>query len=174
MSVGYCRLILGAALVAACQPNTTRPGFVALPEAAATEVRLPVRDATRHLAEQLRASAIPISRVMLRDGYMESGWFNSRTGRPASGRPLGTGTVQVRAWADPARPGSSQLSVETSYRPLVDPSLPQRELDRQVPNNHPVALKVTEVLKKLVECHGGPPPPQSQPPKTPPETSGDQ
>jgi hypothetical protein len=167
-------LLLAAWLALACQPNTTRPSFGPLPEAAGTEVRLPVRDATRHLAEDLKASAIPIRKVMVRDGYLESGWFSAKTGRPTAGRPLGTGTVRVRAWADPARPGSSLLSVETSYRPTADPSLPERELDRQVPGDHPVARKVSDVLKKMVERYGGPPPPQSQPPVAPASAAGDQ
>jgi len=146
--------------VIACQPNTSRPSFTPLPEAAQTEIRLPVGDATRSLADALKADSIPLRRVVLRDGYVESNWFYSKSLRPAVGhRPLGPGVVRVRAWADPARPGSSQLSVETSYRPVADPSLPERELDRQVPRNHPISVKMEEVLKQLVQRYGGPPPP---------------
>jgi hypothetical protein len=148
---------------AACQPTTTRPSFTPLPEAAGTEVRLPVKDATRYLADALKADSIPIHKVMIRDGYLESNWFYAKSKRPVSGRPLGTDAVRVRAWVDPARPGSSQLSVETSYRELVDPSLPQRELDRQVPRNHPIGLKVEAALKHLVDRYGGPPAPTTQP-----------
>jgi hypothetical protein len=57
---------------------------------------------------------------------------------------------------------------------MADPSLPQRELDRQVPSNHPIARKVTEVLKKMVERYGGPPPTQSQPPAAPAKPPSDQ
>jgi hypothetical protein len=157
-------IIAVGAAAAACQPNTSRPGFTPLPEAAGTEVRLPVRDATRYLADALRADSIPIRRVMLRDGYLESNWFYSKSKRAATGRrPLGLGVVRVRAWADPARPGSSQLSVETSYRPMVDPSLPPRELDRQVPRNHPIGMQVEAALTQLVDRYGGPPPPAAQP-----------
>ena len=160
-------LLLGG-VAAACQPNTTRPEFTPLPEAAGTEVRLPVRDATRNLADALKADSIPLRRVTLRDGYVESYWFYSKSKRPVRGRrPLGLGVVRVRAWADPARPGSSQLSVETSYRPLADPSLPDRELDRQVPRNHPIGLKVENALKRLVDRYGGPPPPSTEPAKAP-------
>jgi hypothetical protein len=166
-------LLLFASLAIACQPNTTRPAFLPLPEAAGTEIRLPAGEATRQLADNLKASAIPIRKVMIRDAYLDSGWFSSRSGRPVAGRPLGTGTVRVRAWADPARPGSSQLWVETAYRPMADPSLPDRELDRQVPSDHPVARKVNEVLKKMVERYGGPPAPQAQPPAAPAAQSGD-
>jgi hypothetical protein len=145
----------------ACQPNTTRPPFTPLPEAAGIEVRLPVREATRRFAEALRADSLPVRRVALRDGYIETSWFNATTRRATRGRrPIGPNVVRIRAWADPARPGSSQLTVETLYRPLADPSLPERELEKEVARNHPVAVRVEAALRKLVERYGGPPPPQ--------------
>ena len=153
--------VAGAAL--ACQPNTTRPSFTPLPEAAGTELRLPVPEATRRLAEAFKADSIPPSKIQPRDGYIETDWFDSRSGRPVGSGRLGSRTVRVRAWADPARPGSSQLTVETLYRPLADPSLPERELERQVPRDHPVAVKVVGTLKKLVDRYGGSPGPQTEP-----------
>lgn len=165
------RLLCAGLVLIGCQPNTGRPPFAPLPESARTEIRLSAREATRHLAEELRADSIPVRKILLRDGYLESTWFDGRTGSPvARRRPIGAGTVRVRAWADPARPGSSLLAVETSYRPLADPSLPERELERQVPPTHAVAVKVEAVLRKLVERFGGPPPPQVQPAAAPPAT----
>ena len=157
------------ATAASCQPNSTRPPFTAVPEAAGTEVRLPVRLAIQRLAEALKADSIPVRKIQIRDGYLETGWFATATRRPAAGaRAIGPKVVRVRAWADPARPGSSQLTVETVYRPLRDPSLPDRELEREVAPDHPVALKVVAVLQKLVQRYGGPPPEQEQP-AAPPE-----
>jgi hypothetical protein len=49
--------------------------------------------------------------------------------------------------------------VETIYRPVADPSVPDRELDRQVPRDHPVAIKVRAALQNLVKQYGGPPAP---------------
>jgi hypothetical protein len=144
-----------------------------MPEAAAQELRLSVREATRRLAEALRADTIPIRRVELRDGYMESPWFDARTGRPTSRRAVGTGVVRVRAWADPARPGSTRLSVETLYRPVMDPSLPDRELEREVAEEHRVARKVEGVLERLVQRYGAPPPPKVQPRPAAADEGGD-
>ena len=158
-------LIWFMAVVAACQPNTTRPSFPPLPEAPGREVRLPVPMATRRLAEALKADSIPTQKVRLQDGYIETPWFEARNGRPAGQqRAIGTGVVRIRAWADPARSGSSQLTVETLYRPRVDPSLPYRELERQVGPDHPVARKVDTALQKLVDRYGGPPLPSVQQP----------
>jgi hypothetical protein len=151
-------------VIAACQPNTTRPSFAPVPEAAGTEVRLTVPEATRQLAAALKADSIPPRRIRVRDGYIETDWFDSRTGKvPRARRAIGSRIVRVRAWADPARPGSSQLTVETLYRPVLDPSLPERELERQVPRDHPVAIKVVATLKKLVDRFGGSPGPQAEP-----------
>jgi hypothetical protein len=165
-------IVIGAGLAVACQPNTTRPSFTPLPEAAGTELRLPVPEATRQLAAALKADSIPPRQIRVRDGYIDTDWFDSRNGRVLRGRrAVGTRTVRVRAWADPGRPGSSQLTIETLYRPLLDPSLPERELERQVPRDHPVALKVVAVLKKLVDRYGGSPGPQAEP--TPPADNGE-
>ena len=114
--------------------------------------------ATRRLAEALKADSIPTRQVRLRDGYIETHWFEARNGRSVGQhRAIGPGIVRIRAWADPARPGSSQLTVETLYRPRVDPSLPYRELEREVQRDHPVAKKVEAALVALVKRFGGPP-----------------
>jgi len=165
------RLVCLTVGAGACQPATTRPPFPPLPEAAASEIRLPVPMATRRLAEALKADSIPTQKVRLRDGYIETPWFDARSGRPTGQRrAIGPGVVRIRAWADPARPGSSRLTVETLYRPRVDPSLPYRELDRQVGRNHPVAKKVDAALVRLVQRFGGPPPPQAQQPGATPDS----
>jgi hypothetical protein len=159
------RLRLAAALAtAACRPDTTRPAITPFPEAAGVEIRLRPIEATRRLAEALQADSLPPSRVRMRDGYVETPWLDSATGRPTTRRPIGTSVVRLRAWADPGRPGNTVLTVETLYRPLADPSLPERELERQVPRTHPVAIKVEQVLAALLKRHGGPPPPAAEQP----------
>jgi hypothetical protein len=154
--------LVAAALLAACRPDTTRPAITPYPEAAGVEIRLRPAEAIRRLAEALQADSLPPSRVHARDGYLETKWLDSATGRPTTRRPIGTGVVRLRAWADPGRPGNTVLTVETLYRPLADPSLPERELERQVPRTHPTAVTVERVLAALLERHGGPPPPAAE------------
>ena len=151
------------AALAACQPATTRPPFPPVPEAAITEMRLPAGEATRLLASAFQADSMPIQRVVPRDGWLETTWFDAPSGRHTGRRPIGVNTVRVRAWADPTHPGSSKVTVETIYHPLADPSLPERELDRQVPRDHPVAIKVRAALQDLVKRYGGPPAPVAPP-----------
>ncbi|HKU59840.1 MAG TPA: hypothetical protein VJQ44_01390 [Gemmatimonadales bacterium] len=169
------RLALMVAL-AGCRPETTRPAIVPVPAAASTEIRLVPQEATNRLAEAMVADSIPLARVRARDGYIESRWIDSATGHATRRMPLGTGVVRVRAWADPGRPGNTVLTVETVYRPLADPSLPERELDRQVPKTHPVAVKVEAELAGMLKRWGGPPPPESakEPAPTAPQEGEEQ
>ncbi len=149
--------LVALALLAACKPDTTRPAVTPYPEAAGVEIRLRPQEATRRLAEALQADSLPPAQIRLRDGYLETKWLDSATGRPTARRPLGTDVVRLRGWADPGRPGFTVLTVETVYRPLADPSLPERELERQVPREHPTAVKVEQILQAMLKRYGGPP-----------------
>jgi hypothetical protein len=158
------RWILALPLLAACKPDTTRPAITPYPEAAGVEIRLRPQEATRRLAEALQADSLAPAQVRLRDGYLETRWLDSATGRPTGRRPLGTDVVRLRGWVDPGRPGFSVLTMETLYRPLADPSLSDRELERQVPRTHPTAVKVEQILQAMLKRYGGPPAPAAQPP----------
>ncbi len=142
------------AFLLACHATTTRPTFGPVTGASRTEVELKVPVATRLLADRLIADSIPVTRVEPRDGFLETPWFDTASGRPTTRRRLGPGVVRLRAWVDPTQVGHSQLTVETLFRPLADPSLPERELDRQVPPTHPTASKVKNVLERLTREYG--------------------
>ena len=146
--------LLGMILLAsACQPATTRPYFPPVTGAAQAEVRLEPRNATAALADVLRSDSLPVTRVVVRDGYLETDWFLVGSRQVARGRRLGLGVVQIRAWVDPTRKGYSRLTVETVYRPVADASLSPRELDHQVPPDHPVGKRVTEIVTELAKLY---------------------
>ena len=145
-----CRAVLAAlALLAACSPATRRPAFAPMPEARRGELELDVPAATDSLAKVLVAAGIPVARVAARDGYLETPWFDTATGRPAAGRPLGPGRVRVRAWVSPSRYRYSELVVETVFRPFADPSAAPRDLEESVAYSHPVRQRVRTALASL-------------------------
>jgi len=148
---GWLLLLL---VLAGCRANTTRPGFDPLPGAVRAELDLGIAEATTALAEALTQDSIPVSRVEPLDGYLETPWFRASTGEPAKERPLGSDIVQVRGWVNPGRPYHSEIVLEVVYRPMADPSLPPRELDRFVPADNPASVRVRRVVRALVLEHG--------------------
>jgi hypothetical protein len=143
------RVVLLLAALAACQLATTRPPFEPVPEARHADVSLSRMAATERLAEALRADSIPVARVEPRDGYLETPWFSAETGRSVSSVRTGDSIVRVRGWVEPARIRYAELRVETVFRQRWDPSLPERELERAVRQDHPVAVRVDSVLARL-------------------------
>ncbi len=145
--------ILLAALAIGCKAGTVRPYFPPVTGAPQTEIELKVLDATEALADVLRGDSIPVTRVSTRDGFVESAWFKSDTRQPTGARKLGPDVVQVRAWIDPSRPGFSRIVIETVYRPLADPSLSARDLDRQVAPDHPIGKRMSEIITQLARLY---------------------
>ncbi len=146
---------LVVSLLLGCFPTTTRPSFLPEPAATIVEVELAVPQATRALALALDADSIPVRRTEAKDGWLETEWFDATTRRPTRQRKLGPDVVKIRAWADPSRSNHSNLTVETVYRPLADPSRNDRELERQVPPTHPIAGRVVAVTQALAKLYGG-------------------
>ncbi len=149
-------LLLAVVLSAsACSPATTRPYYPPVTGAAQAELELEVKSATGALADVLRSDSLPVTKVEVRDGYIETAWFNAGTKRPTSARRVGPQVVQVRAWVDPTRSGYSKLTVETVFRPLADASLSPRDLDRQVPKDHPVGMRMEQIVTELAKLYAG-------------------
>lgn len=135
--------------VAACYPTTTRPAFVALPMSSTYEFELAPGEAIQELALALDADSIPVSRTETKDAWLETPWFDAATLRPTPRRPLGDGIVRIHAWAEPSKANFSTVTVETVFRPYDDPSRESRSLERLVPANHAVAIRVVRVLNAL-------------------------
>ena len=122
--------------------------------------------ATRRLAEALKADSIPAQKVGFRtDISRPRGSMPATDGRPGEPRD-GTGVVRIRAWADPARPGSTSSPSRHSTA-LADPSLPYRELERQVGAGPPGSQEGRQCLREAGygAVTRSPPLPQAQPAK---------
>jgi hypothetical protein len=148
MTRGPALAMLGALLVA-CYPTTTRPDLTPSPEAPRFEVELDVVEATRMLALELDTDSIPVSRTEPLDGWLETEWFDATTLQPAPGWRVGPGVVKLRAFVDPGRANHSMITVEVVERLLVNPSLPARELERQVSAGAPILLRVQRAVGRM-------------------------
>ncbi|MGH7537588.1 MAG: hypothetical protein ACREMF_03055 [Gemmatimonadales bacterium] len=102
----------------------------------------------------LTSQGLRVEWSSVRDGYVETAWYNVRTRQSTSGdRDPGDllDTVKVRCWADPNAPGKSQLTVEVVYRPMLDPSRPGRDLEVVVPQGsegYRIAEQLLEALRQ--------------------------
>ena len=151
---GRATLLTLVLALASCDPTTTRPDVTPLPEARTIEVTLSRQGAITKLHQALLADSFPIARVVTRDAWLETPWFDALTLKPTSAQRLGRDVVKLRGWADPARPGDSFIVVELVYRPLADPSVPSRELDRPVPPTDSIYIRVGTILKGLDDQFG--------------------
>jgi len=142
-------LLAGILLLAACNPSGTRPLVTPLPEADTASLALPVPTATRRVADALVAAGLPVTRVEERDGWLATPWFEAASLEATRRRPVGPEVVRLRAWVNLSMRGHSTVTFETVFRPMADPSLPGRELERALPPGHPVAQRVRRVLDSL-------------------------
>ena len=147
--------------LAACDPAFSRPRLTPGPEAPHAEVRGDVASVTTRIAAALESEGIPVERVEARDGWLRTAWLDTAGFRPVSSTARGLGAVRVRGWIDPASYGASRVTLEAVWRPLADPSLPDRELERALPAGHPAALRIQRALERVAGpsvTPAGPPP----------------
>ena len=150
----HCSLL--TLLLLGCRATTSRPSFTPRPAATSAEVELDIPTATRALAEALATDSVALASIKESDGYLDSGWLDAATLEHTTRRPVGQGVVRVRAWVNPAREFWSELVVEAAYRPMLDPSRPDRELEVPLPADHPLQRRIAGTLRKLIEKYGDP------------------
>ena len=64
--------------------------------------------------------------------------------------------MKIRCWADPWVPGQTRLTVEPVYRPRVDPSRTERDLEVIAPPEHGGYKVAQELIEKLKQKFGTP------------------
>jgi cell division septation protein DedD len=141
-------LLLLLLAAAACARNG-QPGFPPMPEARQGQIELDPQEATKKLAEAMTAAGLPVDEVATREGFVSTAWYDTTTKKKVSGRALGAGDVRIRAWVMPWRYGWSEITMEAVYRPLADPSLPERELERSVAYSHPARVAIREIMQQM-------------------------
>jgi hypothetical protein len=138
-----------AALAACASLGGARPRLVPLPGALHRLAALSPDAAVTLVAQELAARGVPLVTVSATEGYVESAWFSAATrGRAAEPFGADTGTVRIRVFADPTA-GRTRLFAEVAMRFAWDPSLPERELERMVPEGHGALALLREVLDLL-------------------------
>ena len=166
-------------LLAACTPITTRPAFRPDPRALTVVLDARPERVTTALDSLVAAESLEVARANVRDGYVETAWYDTRAHRIRHHEREITNlaaTLKIRFWADPWVPGQTRLTTEPVYRPRYDPSRPERDLEVIASEEHEgykIAQRLVEKLKqkfgvpKAAQEEGRPTPPPSPSP-TPP------
>lgn len=140
-------------LLAACNPNTSRPAFLPYPEAPVAVLDAPRERIVPQVTAWLEAESVRVRRSEPRDGYVETAWYDPVTRRSFATEgdvPHLERVFRIRCWTDPDIPGASRLTVEAVYRPVYDPSRPRRDLEVLAPEGHEgrkVAMRLIEAMK---------------------------
>ncbi|HEX9704644.1 MAG TPA: hypothetical protein VGA20_05310 [Gemmatimonadales bacterium] len=164
-------------LLVACNPFTTRPDFVPLPQAPVAYLDARRDVVTREVTAWLQAESLLVVRSEPGDGYVETAWYDPVTRRSlAQDRdpPHAARTFRVRCWADPDVPNATRLTVEVVSHPFYDPSRTARDLEVLVPDDHE-GKKLAERLIEAMKQKFGVPPERQEPtaaPSTTPPTPG--
>jgi len=119
-------------VLASCTPVTTRPDFRPDPRAPAAILNARPERVTAELANLVAAEGLEVARFNVRDGYVETAWYDTEARRTRHHeRDIANFavTVKIRFWADPYVPGQTRLTAEPVYRPRYDPSRPERDLE---------------------------------------------
>src|SRR5213595_1347138 len=146
-------------LLAACTPVTTRPDFKPDPRALVVVLNARPERVTLELETLLPAESLEVERLNVRDGYVETSWYDAtrrrsyRHPRDIADPPA---TVKIRCWADPWVPGQTRLTVEPVYRPRVDPSRTERDLEVIAPPEHAGYKVAQELIEKAKQKLGTP------------------
>ncbi|MGH7614181.1 MAG: hypothetical protein ACREMW_09120 [Gemmatimonadales bacterium] len=141
-------------LLAACTPITSRPAFLPYPQAPVGIIEAPAPRIVPEAMGWLANEGLRVEWSSPQDGYVETAWFNVRTRNSMTGQGdpgALLDTIKLRCWVDPNAPGKSQLTVEAVYRPILDPSRSERDLEVIVPQGsegHRIAVQLIEAMKQ--------------------------
>lgn len=142
------------AFLAACTPITTRPPFLPSPQALRAVLDVEPASVVPEAADWLTRQGLRVERSSVRDAYVETAWYNLRT-KASKGGLSDPGdlpnTIKIRCWTDPNAPGKSQITVEAIYRPVLDPSREERDLEMVVPSGsdgYRIAEQLVEAMKQ--------------------------
>ena len=105
---------------------------------------------TRAAAEEAQHAGLAVQWISPAEGYVETQWFNVTTRVSRTSPDLGDldHSVKFRFFADPTA-GKTRLVAEAVTSYAVDPSRPQRELERMAPEGHPGREVLTQILDRL-------------------------
>ncbi|MBI1723063.1 MAG: hypothetical protein HYR48_04060 [Gemmatimonadetes bacterium] len=143
------RWVAIAAIAAGCASlGGVRPRYGPVPGSILLQLDSLPEAVIRVLATEVQTAGLRLRFVSPEEGYLETEWYNlgTRQSEQPGARDLDR-VVKLRFFADPVA-GKTRLLAECVNRYVYDPSLPERELERMVPDASPGRGLLDEVLRQ--------------------------
>lgn len=150
--IGFADFVLWttALISVACGAAGVRPHFLPFPLAVSDTVSSHPEEAIELAGELLVSEGLELEASSPVEGYLETKWFNTATGRRGNPGSLDAeATVRVRFWADLIAEHQTVVVGEVVRRRVADPSLPMREREIPVPDGHPGSELLRRIFGEL-------------------------
>ena len=126
-----------------------RPRFGPVPGSIGFELETQPEAVIATAASEVQAAGLRVDVVDPAEGYLETAWYDlgTRAPVPATARNLDR-LVKLRFFADPLA-GKTRVAAECVQRIADDPSEPERDLERMVPDSTPGRVLLDSIIARL-------------------------
>lgn len=147
---GAILLAATVALAACAGLGGVRPYYGPVPGSVTLQFATSPDAVTRAAVEEAQQAGLAVQWASPAEGYVETQWFNvtTRVSTPSPDLRDLDHSVKFRFFADPVA-GRTRLVAEAVTSYAVDPSRPQRELERMAPEGHPGREVLTQIVDRL-------------------------
>lgn len=137
------------ALAACAHLGGLRPRYGPIAGSVSIELEAQPDSVIAAVRRQVDSAGFAVRLIDPAEGYLETAWFDLAARRSVSDRNRDLDqTVKLRFFSDPTA-GHTRLAAECVRRIAFDPSEPERDLERMVPDSTPGRMLLDSVLAKL-------------------------
>ena len=151
------------ALAACARLGGLRPRYGPLPGSVSAELEAQPDAVIGAAALQLQTAGLGIAVADPAEGYLESSWYDVVRKVNVSGRARDLDQiVKLRFYADPTA-GKTRLTAECVRRIAFDPSEPERDMERMVPDSSAGRVMLDSIVGRLKRAYPPVVPTSSEP-----------
>ncbi len=150
MRCARAALVFAALALAACvRLGGLRPLYGPIQGSISADLEAPPEIVIGAAARELQTAGLSIALADPAEGYLESSWYDVARKTTVSGRARDLDqVVKLRFFADPTA-GRTRLAAECVRRIAVDPSEPERDLERMAPDSSPGRVLLDSIVSRL-------------------------
>jgi len=146
------------ALAACARLGGLRPRYGPIQGSVSAELEASPDAVIDSAAQELRAAGLGVAVADAPEGYLESSWYDVERKATVSGRARDLDqVVKLRFFADPTA-GHTRMVGECVRRIAQDPSEPERDLERMVPDSSPGRVLLDSIIARLQTAYPMPAP----------------